>query len=123
MVRAKSLVHLALWWSRWDSNSWPPHCESDARQKRKLLPFRKLQPPKKNRGFPVLSHSLLFHILRVLLFLGTYWLLGFGVNPSVETVGNWHTCRSINFLSQSSNSASESASARQSPGELCSMVR
>jgi hypothetical protein len=54
------------------SNSWPPHCELDARQKRKLLPFRKLQPPKKIKGFYIPSHFLPSHTRHVLLFLVTY---------------------------------------------------
>jgi hypothetical protein len=29
-----------------------------------------------------------------------------GVNPSVETVWNWHTCRSMVFPSQTSSSLS-----------------
>ena len=35
----------------------------------KYLPFRKLQPPREIKGFPVLSHSLPSRIRRVLLFL------------------------------------------------------
>ena len=48
-----------------------PHCEKDYRQKRKLLPFRKLQPPRDFEGFHIASHplpSLLHHVL----FLATY---------------------------------------------------
>src|SRR5712692_1932761 len=51
------------------SNHWPLHCELDYRQKRKLLPFRKLQPPKENRGF---LHSFPFlpipHTPRAVIF-------------------------------------------------------
>ena len=78
--RTKYLITGAFWWSRGGSNSWPPHCESDSRQKRKLLPFRKLQPPRDFKGFPVFSHSLPSHIRRVQLFLSTYWPLGNGVH-------------------------------------------
>ena len=53
------------------SNPRPPHCELDARQKRKRLPFPKLQPPKL-KGFYGLSHSLPSRIRRVLLFFGPY---------------------------------------------------
>ena len=51
----------------------PPHCELGYRQKRKYLPFRKLQPPKKIKGFDIPSHSLPSRIRHVLLFLATYW--------------------------------------------------
>jgi hypothetical protein len=34
------------------------HCELGSRQKRKYLPFRKLQPPKKINGFHISSHLL-----------------------------------------------------------------
>src|ERR1700736_6419187 len=46
--------------------------------KRKLLPFRKLQPPKKNHAFYIPSHSLPSHIRHVQLFLATYWPHGIG---------------------------------------------
>ena len=77
MRRAKSLVRRALWWSRWDSNPRPLRCELDTRQKPKLLPFLKLQPPRDLKGFPVLSHSLPSRTRSVQLFLSTYWPLGF----------------------------------------------
>ncbi len=44
---------------------------------RKLLPFRKLRPPKKNWSFPVLSHYLPLHIRRVQLFLAVIGHLEF----------------------------------------------
>jgi len=61
------------WWSRGGSNSWPPHCELDARQKRKYLPFLKLQPPRICERFP--SFPILLPRVRVgvLLFLSTNW--------------------------------------------------
>ena len=40
----------------------------DFRQKRKLLPFRKLQPPRDLKGFPVLSHSLPLRYVTCWLF-------------------------------------------------------
>jgi hypothetical protein len=55
---AKPLKIMSFWWSRWDSNPRPLRCENGYRQKRKLLPFRKLQPPREINGFHVLSHSL-----------------------------------------------------------------
>src|SRR6266446_10707955 len=76
MFLVKSLLRYDLWWSRWDSNPRPLRCELAYRQKRKLLPFRKLQPPKKNRGFPLLSYSLPSRRRRVQLILATYWPLG-----------------------------------------------
>jgi hypothetical protein len=68
------------------SKPWPPHCELDDRQKRKYLPFRKLQPQKKIKGFGVLSHSLSPPHRHVLQILSTNWPQVFGVNPFVETV-------------------------------------
>jgi hypothetical protein len=53
-----------------------PHCELDARHKRKYLPFRKLQPPRKINGFPALSRSLPARTRRVLLFLSYIGHLG-----------------------------------------------
>src|SRR6266850_4004841 len=76
MLSAKSLVRGDLWWSSGDSNPGPPHCESDYRKNAKYLPFRKLQPPRDFKGFPVLSHSLPSRTCHVLLFLSTYWPLG-----------------------------------------------
>ena len=61
------------WWSRGGSNSWPPHCELDDRQKCKYLPFQKLQPPRKIKGFAVLSHSLPAPHRAVLPILSTNW--------------------------------------------------
>jgi hypothetical protein len=66
----------------------PTHCESDSRQKRKYLPFRKLQPPRDFEGFPVPSYSLPSRIRRVQLFFGhllaiwtvTYWPFGLTIN-------------------------------------------
>ena len=43
------------------SNPWPPHGELAYRKKRKLLPFRKLQPPKEKSRFlffPIPYHRL-----------------------------------------------------------------
>jgi hypothetical protein len=74
--RAKYLITGMFWWSRWDSNPRPPRCELDDRQKRKYLPFQKLQPPKNNQGFAVLSHFLPSRTRSVRLFLSTYWPLG-----------------------------------------------
>jgi len=76
MLRAKSLVHLAIWWSRWDSNPRPLRCELHNRQNAEYLPFRKLQPPKKIKGFYILSHSSPSLIRGVLFFLVTYWSHG-----------------------------------------------
>jgi hypothetical protein len=45
------------------------------------------------REFPVLSLSFRFLTRSVLSILDTIWPHEFGVNPSVETVFNWHTCR------------------------------
>jgi len=58
---------------------WPPHSELDNRQNAKYLPFLKLQPPKKIKGFYILSHSLPSRIRHVLFFLATYWPLGNGI--------------------------------------------
>src|SRR5437660_10912571 len=76
MLRSKSLRRRGLWWSRGGSNPRPLRCELANRQNAKYLPFRKLQPPKKIKGFPVLSHSLPSRMPRVLFFLATYWPLG-----------------------------------------------
>ena len=46
----------------------------------------------------------------MLLFLATYWPLGSEVNPSVETVFNWHTCGSIDPTSLTPSSAEPSTS-------------
>ncbi len=57
----ESSIEEKYWWSRGGSNSWPPHCELDTRQKRKLLPFRKLQPPRDLKGFrffPIRYHRV-----------------------------------------------------------------
>ena len=54
----------------------PPHCELDARQKRKCLPFPQLQPPKKIEGFYIRSLSLSLHTRRLLFFLAKYWPVG-----------------------------------------------
>jgi hypothetical protein len=62
----------------------PPQCELDDRQFVKYLPFRKLQPPRKIKGFAVLSHSLPAPHRAVLRILSTNWPQVFGVNPSVE---------------------------------------
>src|SRR5579863_7577201 len=43
--------------------------------------------------------------------LGTFWAQTNGVNPSVETKCNWHTCRLMNFSSQTASSPSEWSSA------------
>ena len=51
--------------------------------KRKLLPFRKLQPPKKNRGFTVLYRSLPWPTRPELLFLSTYWPPGSGCKLAI----------------------------------------
>src|SRR6185295_602519 len=51
----KSLIR----WSRGVES--PRHCELDARQKPKCLPFPQLQPPKKNKGFtsfPIFCHHV-----------------------------------------------------------------
>jgi len=47
---------------------------------------------------PILYHPLQFAIRSVVFFLDTNWPQPYGVNPSVETVRNWHTCRAINLL-------------------------
>jgi len=39
------------------------------------------------------------------------WAQGYGVTPSVETNGYWHTCRSMIFPTQTSSSSSEWSSA------------
>ncbi len=84
---------MSYWWSRGGSNSWPPHCELDARQKRKYLPFQKLQPPRDLKGFPALSHSIPSGIRCVQLFLATYWPVGIGpaavLLDAFESVRPW----------------------------------
>ena len=44
------------------------------------------------RAFPIHCRSFQFFTGCVLLVLDTIWPHGPGVNPSVETVCNWHTC-------------------------------
>ncbi len=39
--------------------------------------------------------------------VGTNWAQSFGVNPSVETICNWHTCRSLDFPTQTASSPPE----------------
>ena len=64
--------------SQWSKGvePWPPHYELDARQNRKCLPFPQLQPPKKIKGFYILSRSLPLGPRRVPLFLAMYWPAG-----------------------------------------------
>jgi hypothetical protein len=61
------------------SPSASPHCELDDRHFVKYLPFRKLQPPRKIKGFVVLSHSLPAPHCVVLRILSTNWPQIFGV--------------------------------------------
>src|SRR6266498_3928347 len=46
----------------------------------------------KSSGFHIPSHALQFATRPVQAFLDTNWPHENGVNPSVETVFNWHTC-------------------------------
>jgi hypothetical protein len=50
--------------------------------------------------------KLMALMIVALSLIGTTWAQGHGVNPSAETVWNWHTCSSIVFPSQNSSSLS-----------------
>ncbi len=95
----------SFWWSRGGSNPRPLRCELDNRQNAKYLPFRKLQPPKKIKGFYILSHSLPSRTRPVLFFLVTYW-----------SFGNWlnHTLQETKTDNSSSHSGRTSISGLQS---------
>ena len=74
------------------SNPWPPHCETDSRQKRKLLPFRKLQHRRKIRVF--LFFLIPYHRIyrsRAVIF-GHVWATWEWGEPLsyIETVFNPH---------------------------------
>src|SRR6266478_6567098 len=85
MLRAKPLMRLKFWWSRWDSNQRPLRCELDNRQNSKYLPFQKLQPPRDFEGFPVFSHSLPSLIRHVLFFWPRIGHLGFVDKMLIES--------------------------------------
>jgi len=76
---------LINWSGREDSNLRPLGPKSPVRQNAKLLPFRKLQPPRVYWGFAVLSHSLSARHGDVLQILSTNWPQIFGVNPRLKT--------------------------------------
>jgi len=44
--------------------------------------------------------KLMAVMIAALSLIATSWAQGDGVNPSVETVWCWHTCRSMVFPSQ-----------------------
>lgn len=59
--------------------------------------------------FHILSHPLQSAIRSVLFVLDTNWPQPYGVNPSVETVGNWHTTRTCRVLDRPPRTTSESS--------------
>src|SRR6516164_7686779 len=46
-------------------------------------------------------------ITRLANRMGTFWAQCLGVNPSVETIVDWHTCRSMDFPIQTTSSPPE----------------